>query len=65
MANPRSAAEVEKYLKGIDFPASKDDLISKARANGAPEEVCDIIEGLSSDNFNSPIDVMKAFGSSH
>jgi len=65
MANPRSAAELEKYLKGVNFPASKDNLIEKARANGAPEEVIDMINDLSEDNFNSPIDVSKAFGESH
>ncbi len=65
MANPGSAAELEKYLKGVDFPASKDNLIEKARANGAPEEVIDMINDLSEDNFNSPIDVSKAFGESH
>ncbi|HQG31274.1 MAG TPA: DUF2795 domain-containing protein [Deltaproteobacteria bacterium] len=65
MANPGSAAEVEKYLKGIDYPASKKDLIDKARSNGAPEEICDILDGLPGNNFKSPIDVMKAFGKSH
>lgn len=65
MANPRSAAELEKYLKGVNFPASRQDLIKKAKANGAPEEVIDMINDLSEDNFNSPIDVSKAFGESH
>lgn len=65
MANPRSAAELEKYLKGVEFPASRQDLIKKAKANGAPEEVIDMINDLSEDNFNSPIDVSKAFGESH
>jgi len=65
MAARGSAAELEKYLKGVSFPASKDNLIEKARANGAPEEVIDMINDLSEDNFNSPIDVSKAFGESH
>jgi hypothetical protein len=62
MAVKGSAAELEKYLKGIDFPATKQDLLSKARANGAPQEVIDMINGLHEDRFNSPIDVSKAFG---
>jgi hypothetical protein len=65
MAVKGSAAELEKYLKGVDFPASKDDLIENARANGAPEDVIDMISDLSEDNFNSPIDLSKAFGESH
>ncbi len=64
MANPGSAAELEKYLKGVDFPASKDDLISKARSNGAPDDVIDMINSLSESSFSSPVDVAKAFGHS-
>lgn len=62
MAIKGSAAELEKYLKGVDYPASKSDLLSKAKANGAPSEVIDMINGLPADNFNSPVDVAKAFG---
>jgi hypothetical protein len=65
MAVKGSAAELEKYLKGIDFPASKSDLLQKARDNGAPQEVIDMINGLTEDRFNSPIDVSKAFGQTH
>jgi hypothetical protein len=62
MAVKGSAAELEKYLKGIDFPASKEDLLKRARENGAPTEVIDMINALTEDRFNSPIDVSKAFG---
>lgn len=62
MAVKGSAAELEKYLKGIDFPASKEDLLKKARDNNAPSEVIDMINALTEDRFNSPIDVSKAFG---
>jgi hypothetical protein len=34
---------VQTYLKGIDYPASKEDLISTARSNEAPKEVMDIL----------------------
>jgi len=33
MAIKGSAAELEKYLKGLNYPASKDDLLRKAREN--------------------------------
>ncbi len=62
MAVRGSAAELEKYLKGVDYPASKDDLLQKARSNGAPDEVIDMIDSLTETRFNSPIDVSKAFG---
>lgn len=62
MANPGSAEEVEKYLKGVNFPASKEDIISTARTNGVPEAMISILEDLPGDEFNSPADLMKAFG---
>lgn len=65
MANKGSAAELEKFLKGVDYPASKDDLLNKARDNGAPQEVIDMIDDLAGSSFNSPIDVSKAFGEAH
>lgn len=65
MATKGSAAELEKYLKGVDYPASKDDLLDKARSNGAPDDVIDMINSLSESSFNSPIDVSRAFGESH
>ncbi len=57
-------AELEKYLKGVDYPASKSDLVDKARSNGAPGEVIDKINNLSESQFNSPVDVSKAFSHS-
>lgn len=65
MANPRSADELDKYLKGMNYPASKDDLISKARSNGAPDDVIEMINSLSESHFKSPVDVAKAFSGSH
>jgi hypothetical protein len=65
MAIRGSAAELEKYLKGVDYPASKDDLLEKARSNGAPDEVIDMINSLTETHFNSPIDVSKALGGTH
>lgn len=57
-----SPAEIQKYLKGIDYPADKDDLIAAAEEEGAPEDVINKLKELPGDSFNSPVDVMKAFG---
>ncbi len=32
----QSPANVQKFLEGIHYPASKDDLIAAVRKNGAP-----------------------------
>jgi len=58
-ANP---IEVEKSLKGIDFPAKKQDLLRHAQQRGANQEVLETIENLPEENFNNAADVAKAIG---
>ncbi|MCW3069744.1 MAG: hypothetical protein JWL67_2369 [Solirubrobacterales bacterium] len=58
-----SPAEVQKALKGADYPASREDLIDLARDNDAPEEVLDELEdGLEDDEYQSPAAVMADLG---
>jgi len=57
-----SPAEVEKSLKGIDYPAKKEDLVKHAQQHGAKQEVLETLRELPEENFNSPIDVSKAIG---
>ena len=54
--------EIEKALKGMNYPASKQDLVQKAKSNNASQNVIQTIQNLSQDQFNSPTDVQKAFG---
>jgi len=58
-ANP---VEVEKSLKGIDYPAKKQDLIKYAQQHGAKREVMETLKELPEEDFSSPIDVSKAIG---
>jgi hypothetical protein len=62
MTHVISPAVVEKYLKGLSYPASKQDLIDKAEENNAPEDVLLTLESLEEEEFHSPVDVSKAFG---
>jgi hypothetical protein len=57
-----SPAEVEKYLKGVDYPASKEDLTKHAQQNGAPKEVIDLLKQLHEETYHRPTDVAKAIG---
>ena len=59
MVNP---IQLQKYLQGVNYPASKDDLLSAAEKNDAPEDVVEEIRSLSGDEFDGPDQVMKAFG---
>lgn len=54
-----SAAEIEKYVKGIDFPCSKDELIRHARDNDAPDEVLNAMEDFPEQEYDSAIDVAR------
>lgn len=60
-----SPANVQNYLGGVSYPASKEELVKQARQNDAPQEVVDTIEGLPGEQFGGPQDVMKAYGQTH
>lgn len=57
-----SPAEVERYLKGIKYPASKRDLINHLRQNRAPQDIIDMVNDIDEEHFNSPTDVTQALG---
>lgn len=58
----RSPANLQKYLKGADYPASKDDLMDLANDNGAPDEIMDILDQMPDVDFESPADVQECYG---
>ena len=51
--------EVQKALKGADYPARRDDLVSLAERNGADAALVDALRGMDDTSFDSPADVMK------
>src|SRR3954468_17645082 len=54
--------QVQKFLKGIDYPASKATLLEKAKSMGADDNVCASLEQLPDEDFQTPADVSQAFG---
>lgn len=54
--------QVEKLLKGLDYPASKKDIVKYAEQHGADENVREALQQLPGQTFDSPIDVSKAIG---
>jgi hypothetical protein len=57
-----SPVEMQKHLKGVNYPASKDDLVKRAQGNQASDEIVQKIRMLPGNSYNSPKDVMKALG---
>ena len=62
MARGGMTVEIEKALKGMNYPASKQDLVQKAKQNNASQDVIQTIQNLPQDQFKSPTDVQKAWG---
>ncbi|MBN3905766.1 MAG: DUF2795 domain-containing protein [Nostoc sp. NMS1] len=59
-ANP---VEMQKHLKGVDYPAVKKDLIKHAKKQGADKEIISLLEKLPDDEeFDSPADLNKTIG---
>lgn len=56
--------DVQRHLKGIDYPAQKQDLIEHAMQQGAPEEVLAMLEELPEQEYGGPTDVTKAVSQS-
>jgi Protein of unknown function (DUF2795) len=57
-----SPIDVQKHLKGISYPASREELVSTAESNGAPDEVVSQLREASRDSFDGPAEVMHALG---
>ena len=57
-----SPANVTKNLKGIEFPADKQDLLKQAQQLKAEKVVIDEIQKMDDKKYNSMADVMKSFG---
>ena len=53
---------VQKFLGGLDYPVSKEDLMKRAEQEGADQEVRSILEQLPDQNHEIPADVSKAIG---
>jgi hypothetical protein len=54
--------QLQKHLKGMDYPASKENLIQHAKKNGADQDVCSVLEQLPDEEYETPADVSKAVG---
>ena len=51
---------VQQYLQGIDYPASKDELFSTAESNDAPDNFFKRLAELPIREYSGPEDVVQA-----
>jgi hypothetical protein len=61
----QSAANVTHHLAGALFPATKEDVLRRARDNGAGQDMLEVLESLpEGEEFETLDDLMKACGDS-
>jgi hypothetical protein len=51
--------QITQYLPNVNFPASKDEVVSEVQNNNAPQEVVDQIKNSSNDTFNNANEVLE------
>lgn len=59
MANP-DPIEIQKYLSGIDYPASKDDIVATAEREGAAGDALDALKDIPDGEYDAPTAVSSA-----
>jgi Protein of unknown function (DUF2795) len=57
------ASTIQHYLRGINFPAEKEEVASTAQSNGAPQDMVTQIRNAHTERFRSPEEVMQALRS--
>ena len=58
-----SPAQIQERLKGVDYPASKQDLIKHAKQGGnGNDDVIKALNQIQDKKYNSPIDLNKEIG---
>jgi len=51
--------DIQRHLGGIDYPASKQELIEQARASGADETIISKLQKIPDRQYDGPPGVMK------
>jgi hypothetical protein len=52
--------QMQKHLKGVDYPASKEELVEHAKQQGADDNAIAVLEQLPDEDFESPTEVSQA-----
>jgi hypothetical protein len=60
MAETPNPIHVQKFLGGIDYPASKDTVLETAKKHGADKEVLAALERIPDREYDAPPAISKA-----
>jgi hypothetical protein len=50
--------DARQYLKGVDYPANKEEIVNTAESNDAPEELLDMLGTMGRPEFTEEEDVI-------
>ncbi len=62
MKNVQNVRSVAQYLKGLDLPADKQEVVQCAVNNQAPQDVIDVLQRLPDQTYQQMDDVWRAVG---
>ncbi len=54
--------QVQKFLKGLNYPADRDQIVAHARDQGADKNAQDALERLPKQKYETPADVSHELG---
>jgi len=57
-----SPVDIQRYLKHMKYPATKTQIIAKAKDNGADDEVVTVLDAIDDKTYKSPAHVNRALG---
>lgn len=65
MADTPNPIQIQKFLGGVDYPASRDTLLSSAKDSGADDNVLQALENIPDREYDSPTAVSSAISDSN
>jgi hypothetical protein len=60
VAETPNPIQIQKFLGGIDYPANRDALISRAKESGADSNVLDALQNIPDKEYDGPTAVSSA-----
>ena len=54
--------QLQKHLKGMNYPASKEALMEHAKKHGADDNVNSVLAQIPDEEYETPAEVSKAVG---
>lgn len=53
---------LQKFLKGLEYPATRDSIVSHAEKHDADDEALDALRGIEEKEYETPAAISKAIG---